>query len=222
MNAINIDPIVNMVLNPSTHEDAAVAGFRVMHRNAAIIGGLENMLSRSNDLLRIIAKRDKEITLLKAQINDAQQALKMAEKSRKAYAAEQAIEKEREVEARISDAVRAMIRGSKPNTNSTVLSVNDNATARPKSVRKVAAKASSRPRRRVVTVKTRGADTDNLVLSLLTNELKCVSALFQQAQRLGFEGSEGTIRFAAERVTVAGNAEEGRDHQGRVAYRRTS
>lgn len=222
MNAINIDPIVNMVLNPSTHEDAAVAGFRIMHRNAAMIGGLENMLSRSNDLHRIIVKRDKEIASLKAQVNDARQALKIAEKSRKAFATEQAVEMQREVEDRISDAVRAMIRGSKPDTNFTVLSVTDNATTRPKAVRKVAAKTSSRPRSRVVTIKPRGADTDNLVLSLLTNELKCVSALFRQAQRHGFNGSEGTIRFAAERVAVAGNAEEARDHQGRVAYRRAS
>lgn len=222
MNAINIDPIVNMVLNPSTHEDAAVAGFRIMHRNAAMIGGLENMLSRSNDLHRIIVRRDKEIASLKAQVNDARQALKIAEKSRKAFAIEQAVEMQRDVEDRISEAVRAMIRGSKPNTNFTVLPVTDNATTRPKAVRKVAAKASSRPRSRVVAIKPRGADTDNLVLSLLTNELKCVSALFQQAQRHGFNGSEGTIRFAAERVAVAGNAEEGRDHQGRVAYRRAS
>ncbi len=222
MNAINIDPIVNMVLNPSTHEDAAVAGFRIMHRNAALIGGLENLLSPSKDLLRIIAMRDKEIALLKAQASREQQARKMAEKSRKAYAAEQAVEMQREVEDRISDAVRAMIRGAKPNTNSAFLTVNDHATTRPKAVRKVAAKASSRPRRRVVTVKPRGADTDNLVLSLLTNELKCVSALFREAQRFGFNGSEGTIRFAAERVAVAGNAEEARDHQGRVAYRRAS
>ncbi len=222
MNAINIEPIVNMVLNPSTHEDAAVAGFRIMHRNAAIIGGLENSLSRSKDLLRIIAERDKEIALLKAQVRRDQQARKMADKSRKAYAAEQAIKKEREVEDRISDVVRAMIRGSKPSTNSMTRSVDDIATVRPKAVRKVAAKASSRPRRRVVTVKPRGANTDNLVLSLLTNELKCVSALFREAQRIGFTGCEGTIRAAAERLVVAGNAEEGRDEQGRVSYRRAS
>lgn len=221
MNAIDIDPIVNMVLNPSTHEDAAVAGFRIMHRNAAIIGGLENMLSRSKDLLDVIAKRDKEIALLKAQASREQQARKMAEKSREAYAAEQAVEMQREVEDRISDAVRAMIRGSTPSTNFTVLPVNDNATARPKAVPKVAAKASSRPRHRVVKVKPRGADTDNLVLSLLTNELKCVSALFREAQRVGFKGCEGTIRASAERLVVAGNAEQGRDKQNVAAFRRS-
>ncbi len=94
MNAINIDPIVNMVLSPTTHEDAAVAGFRIMHQNAASFGGLENMLSRSKDLLRLIAKRDKEIASLKAQVGQVQQALKLAEASRKAHAAEQAMEKE--------------------------------------------------------------------------------------------------------------------------------
>jgi hypothetical protein len=217
MNAINIDPIVNMVLSPATHEDAAVAGFRIMHQNAASFGGLENMLSRSKDLLRLIAKRDKEIASLKAQVGQAQQALKLAEASRKAYAAEQASEKERQLENRISDAVRAMIRGSKLSAQTAPISVNPGSVTGSKPMRKTSAKASSRPRVRRV---PRGADTDNMVLSLLTNELKCIGTLFRQAQGLGFSGTENAIRFAGLRLAQAGNAIEGRDYQDRIAYRR--
>jgi len=222
MKITNTDQIVNAILNANASEDAAVAGFRILHQNAAKFGGLGHILGRSNELLGVVAQRDAQIAALRAQVETAQQALKSAERSRKAFAAEQAAKKEQEVGMRMLDAVTAMIRGSTPNTNPMAPSVNDNATARPKAVRKVAALAPSRRRTRVVAVKPRGAETDNLVLSLLTNELKCVSALFRQAQRLGFKGSEGTIRFAAERVAVAGNAEEGRDHQGRVAYRRAN
>lgn len=217
MNAINIDPIVNMVLSPTTHEDAAVAGFRIMHQNAASFGGLENMLSRSKDLLRLIAKRDKEIASLKAQVGQVQQALKLAEASRKAYAAEQATEKERQLENRISDAVRAMIRGSKLSAQPTPISVSPGIVTRSKPTRKISAKASSRSRARRL---PRGADTDNMVLSLLTNELKCIGTLFRQAQGLGFSGTENAIRFAGLRLAQAGNAIEGRDYQDRIAYRR--
>jgi hypothetical protein len=217
MNAIDIAPIVNMVLSPTTHEDAAVAGFRIMHRNAAISGGLENMLSRSKDLLRQIAKRDKEIASLKMQVSLAQQAVRAAEVSRKVQAAEQAIEEERKLETRISDAVRAIIRGGKLSAQPAPVSEKPNRVTPSKPVRKMAAKASSRPRARRV---PRGADTDSMVLSLLTNELKCISTLFRQAQGLGFSGTENAIRFAGQRLAQAGNAIGGRDDQDRLAYRR--
>lgn len=217
MNAINIDPIVNMVLSPNTHEDAAVAGFRIMHQNAVRLGGLGNMLSRSKDLLRQIAKRDEEIASLKAQVRQAQQALKIAEASRKARAAEQVIEKERELKDRISDTVRAIIHGANLSAEPSRESVKPNSVTRSKPVPKIAAKASSRARARRA---PRGADTDDVVLSLLTNELKCISTLFRQAQGLGFSGTENAIRFAGVRLAQAGNAIEGRDYQDRIAYRR--
>lgn len=175
MNAINIDPIVNMVLSPNTHEDAAVAGFRIMHQNAVRLGGLGNMLSRSKDLLRQIAKRDEEIASLKAQVSQAQQALKIAEASRKARAAEQAIEKERELKDRISDTVRAIIHGANLSAEPSRVPVNPDSATRSKPMPKIAAKASSRARARRA---PRGADTDDVVLSLLTNELKCIGTLF--------------------------------------------
>ncbi|PNP92929.1 hypothetical protein [Sphingobium sp. SA916] len=61
MKITNIDPIVNMVLNPLTHEEAAVAGFRVMLKEAARHGGIESMLSRSQTLLSRIKQLDSEV-----------------------------------------------------------------------------------------------------------------------------------------------------------------
>ncbi|MBI0533849.1 hypothetical protein [Sphingomonas sp. TX0522] len=175
------------------------------------------MLSRSKDLLQQIAKRDREIASLKIQVSQAQQAVRAAEALRKVQAAEQAIEKERALENRISDAVRAIIRGGKLSAQPAPMSVSPDRVTPSKPTRKMAAKASSRPRARRV---PRGADTDNMVLSLLTNELKCIGTLFRQAQGLGFSGTENAIRFAGVRLAQAGNAIEGRDYQDRIAYRR--
>lgn len=66
----------------------------------------------------------------------------------------------------------------------------------------------------------KGADTERLVLDLLTFEWKSVSVLFRTAQRLGFTGVENAIRFAAERLVDAGNAVQGLNADGRIAFRR--
>lgn len=218
MKIINIDPIVNMVLNPLTHEDAAVAGFRVMHQHATEYGGIENMLSRSQTLLSRIARLDKQVAALKQELDDAKRALVLAVKSNKAHAAEQALRTEREVKDRITKAVEAMINGTASRIEASPQPGNELSTTKP--TRKVAASASFRSRNRVVARKRRGADTEAMVLGLLTNQWKCISTLHGQALRGGFRGSEGTVRFAADRVADAGNAEQGHDSEGRIAYRR--
>lgn len=88
--------------------------------------------------------------------------------------------------------------------------------AAPKAVRRIAASASRRKSPKL----RRGEETDSIVLSLLTNQLKCISTLFREAQHCGFTGTENAIRFAALRLTQADNAIEGRDSQDRIAYRR--
>lgn len=207
--------IVNAILNPNTSEEAALAGFRILYQNAAKFGGLGHILGCSNDLLRVIAQRDAQIGALKAQVEAAQQALKSADRSRKAFAAEQAAKKEQEIKTRMIDAVATLIRGSTMPTPPQPVSSNSTEGVRAK----IAAKASSRTRSRARSV-PRGADTDNMVLSLLTNELKCIGTLFRQAQGIGFSGTENAIRFAGLRLAQAGNAIEGRDYQDRIAYRR--
>ena len=221
MKIINTDQIVNAILNPNANEDAAVAGFRILHQNAAKFGGLGHILGRSNELLGVVAQRDAQIAALMAQVEGTQHALKSAELARKAYAAEQATKARQEVETRMIDAVAALIRDStipiQPERASQPQPASSN---RNEGVRaKMAAKASSKARGRARSM-PRGADTDNMVLSLLTNELKCVSTLFRQAQGLGFSGTENAIRFAGLRLAQARNAIEGRDYQNRIAYRR--
>jgi len=214
MKITNIDPIVNMVLNPTTHEDAAVAGFRIMHQQAAQYGGLENMLSRSKALLDRITRLDREIVALKEKVSSTQRELSASEKARKSVAAEQAFKAKQEVEQRITDAVHAMISGPKP-YRVAELPKAQRQTA-PKTVRRIAASA---PRRRSMKLR-RGEGTDNIVLSLLTNRWKCISTLFREAQGLGFTGTENAIRFAAVRLAQHDNAIDGHDEQNRIAYRR--
>jgi hypothetical protein len=214
MKITDIDPIVNMVLNPATHEDAAVAGFRIMHQQAARYGGLENMLSRSRTLLDRITRLDREIVVLKEKVSAAQRDLSASEKAHKSIASEQALKAQREVEQRITDAVHAMINGRSPRRAIEVPVIQRHAA--PNTVTRIAASASRRKSPKL----RRGEGTDNMVLSLLTNRLKCISTLFHEAQHCGFTGTENAIRFAALRLTQADNAIEGRDTRGRVAYRR--
>lgn len=214
MKIINIDPIVNMVLNPTTHEDAAVAGFRVMHQQAAQYGGLENMLSRSKALLDRITRLDREIVALKEQVSAGRRELSASETARKSIATEQAFKVQQEVEQRITDAVHAMISGMNPHR--AVEEPKAKSSVAPKTVRRIAASA---PRPRSPKLR-RGEGTDNIVLSLLTNRWKCISTLFREAQHCGFTGTENAIRFAAIRLTQADNAIDGRDQQNRIAYRR--
>lgn len=114
MKLTNIDPIVNMVLNPLTPEEAAVAGFRVMHQQAAHYGGLEHMLSRSQTLLKRNARLSTEVAALKEKIAAAQRDLTASQKACKAIATEQALKAQQDVEKRITDAVHAMISGTNP------------------------------------------------------------------------------------------------------------
>lgn len=214
----NLNELVNVVISPLTKEDEAVAGFRVLHQNATRHGGLGNMLGRSHDLLSALAERDQQIEKLKAQAEADRLAITRAERSRKALAAEQESRK-RDVEARISEVVKALVHGAPLSTGSSADPMNGSKPQRATARSRVAAMASSRTRRRVIK-KPRGADTANIVSNLLTNEWKCISTLFSEAQRSGFTGSEGAIRFAAERVAQAGNAQEGHDRLGRIAYRR--
>lgn len=218
MKITNIDPIVNMVLNPLTPEEAAVAGFRVMYREAARYGGLENMLSRSKDLLQRIEQLNKEIEALKERAGAAERALTESRNACRLIAAEQALKTESELTQRFTIALRRMISGDDQKTPAIDIQVPRN----PAKVRvsgKSAASAPARSVRRVKAKKRRGADSEELVLNLLTKQWKCISTLRRQANRKGFTGSEGTIRFAAERLTDAGKAVEGQDHEGRIAYR---
>ncbi|KQM20162.1 hypothetical protein [Novosphingobium sp. Leaf2] len=212
MKIINIDPIVNMVLNPLTHEDAAVAGFRVMHHEAAQYGGLENMLSRSKSLLSTIARLNTEIEGLKAQVSSAQRALAASEKARRNITAEEALKAERAVKQRITETVEAMISGA-----SQLITAEAPKTTRSTPQKVVRRMAASAPRRRSPKLR-RGETTDNIVLSLLTNRWKCISTLFREAQDCGFTGTENAIRFAALRLAQAENAIEGRDSERRIAY----
>lgn len=214
MKITNIDPIVNMVLNPLTPEEAAVAGFRVMHREAARYGGLENMLSRSQALLSKITRLDNEIATLRAQVGSTKRALADSEKARKTITAEQAVRAEREVKQRITNAVEAMISGTSPFVNDETPVIER--SMKPKPVRRMAASAANKrtPKLR------RGQHTDSIVLSLLTNRWKCISTLFREAQGLGFTGTENAIRFAAVRLTQDDNAIDGHDEQNRIAFRR--
>lgn len=214
MKITNIDPIVNMVLNPLTHEEAAVAGFRVMLKEAARHGGIESMLSRSQALLSRIKQLDNEVVALRTQVEAARRALADSEKARKAITAEHKVRAEQELKHRITNAVQAMINGTSPFLNGEIPAIEP--TMKPKTVRRIAASAANKrtPKLR------RGQHTDSIVLSLLTNRLKCVSTLFREAQGLGFTGTENTIRFAAIRLTQNGNAVDGHDEQNRIAYRR--
>lgn len=214
MKIANIDPIVNMVLNPLTPEEAAVAGFRVMHQEAARYGGLENMLSRSQALLSKIARLDNEIATLREQAGSAKRALADSEKARMTITAEQAVRAEREVKQRITNAVEAMINGTSPFLNDAIPAIER--SMKPKLVRRMAASAANKrsPNLR------RGQHTDSIVLSLLTNRWKCISTLFREAKGLGFTGTENAIRFAAIRLTQNDNAIDGHDEQNRIAFRR--
>jgi len=214
----NVNELVNTVVSPLTKEDEAVAGFRVLHQNATRHGGLGNMLGRSHDLLSVIAERDEQIESLKAQVESLRLAMVRAERSRDALAAEQE-GKERDINARISEVVKALIHGAPADKPQGMPAMSGSAPQRTTARSKIAAMASARPRSRAVK-KPRGAETDKIVLDLLTNEWKCISTLYREAQRSGFKGSEGAIRFAAERVARDGNAEEGMDRVGRIAYRR--
>lgn len=214
----NLNELVNVVISPLTKEDEAVAGFRLLHQNATRHGGLGNMLGRSHDLLSALVERDQQIEKLKAQVEAARLSMVRAERSRKALAAEQESNK-REVEARISEVVKALVHGAPLSLGSSADSMSGSRSQRVTARSKASAMGSSRARPRVVK-KPRGADTDQIVFNLLTNEWKCISTLLREAQHSGFTGSEGAIRFAAERVERAGNAQEGQDRLGRKAYRR--
>ncbi|WP_242098815.1 hypothetical protein [Sphingomonas sp. CROZ-RG-20F-R02-07] len=213
----NLNELVSIVISPLTKEDDAVAGFRVLHQNAAQHGGLGNMLGRSHDLLSVLAERDQRIESLTAQAEATRLAMARAERSRKAVVAEQE-SKERDISGRISDVVNALITGASMEQQKPALS-SDMLPKRATARSKIAAQRSSRPRSRAIS-KPRGAETDKIVFDLLTNKWKCIGTLFREAERSGFRGSEGAIRFAAERAARAGNAHEGRDRLGRIAYRR--
>jgi chromosome segregation ATPase len=186
---------------------------------ARLVADLEAELAalkakEADDDLGIIAQRNSEIEALTVKLKSLKETLSEADALRERYAADAAAKARQEVEQRIRAAM-----GEKPA-----------ADPQPEPARKPrrkarpgaqsAASAQARPRARTTKTNRKGADMEALILSLLTNRWKAVSSLYSQAQRFGFMGSEGTIRFAADRLVDAGNAMKGHDSDGRIAYRR--
>jgi uncharacterized coiled-coil protein SlyX len=210
-----IDTIVNMVLNPTTDEGAAVEGFRFLHQNATNFGGLAEMVGRVGEHRSIIAQRDAQIATLLAKLGAAQRAVSAAEGAREQYAVEQA----RKAQQKMLDYMQARFGKDITRLEPQSISQPQSVPTPPRPAKVVSKTAASRSRPRAIP-KRRGADTEAIVLSLLTNEFKSISTLFREAQPYGFSGTENAVRFAAVRLAWRGNAEEGTDYRGKIAYRR--
>ncbi|MBB3695836.1 hypothetical protein [Sphingomonas sp. BK580] len=180
--------------------------------------------ARGGNDLGFIDQRNAEIRGLIERLKAAQQALSAAEEGRERYVAERVAAAEQEVKKRVLASLGEEVVRSDPESAPQPQPQPARRHNAEKSTEKskAAASAPKRPRARAFKANSRGASTDHLILSLLTNEWKSISTLHRQAQREGFNGSEGAVRFAAERVANAGNAEKGQDRDGRLAYRRAA
>jgi hypothetical protein len=169
--------------------------------------------AQGGDDLGVIDQRNAEIRGLIERLKEAKAALNSAEECRERYAAEKVIAAEQEIKKRVLASLEegTAQREQEPEPQPT-------RRRRAQASAKRAASAPKRPRARKSN--GRGANNDNLVLSLLTNEWKSTGCLFAEAQRYGFKGSENALRFAAQRLAEAGNAMQGRDDRGRIAFRR--
>lgn len=186
-------------------------------QKAQHVAGLEAELAslkakEVDDDLGIIAQRNAEIETLTVKLKSLKETLSEADALRERYAADEVAKARQEIEQRVRAAL-----GDMPTADPQPQPA-PKPRRRARSGAQSAASAQARPR--TTKTKRKGADMEALLLSLLTNQWKAVSNLYSQAQRLGFRGSEGTIRFAADRLVDAGNALKGCDFDGRIAYRR--
>jgi hypothetical protein len=176
---------------------------------------LSDMKARGCDDLGVLDQRNAENLMLLERLNEMKRVLAEAEHARDQYVAERVAAAEQEIKERVRASLGEQDTAAEPKPNTkTTQSRRTRASAKP------AASSSSRKRPSASRSKGRGSATDDLVLSLLTNEWKCISRLYREAQLAGFSGVENAIRWAAQRLTGLGNAEQGKDHEGRIAYRR--
>lgn len=171
--------------------------------------------AREGDDLGVIDQRNAEIRGLIERLNQAKETLKEAEERREQYVAEQVAAAEQEIRSRVLASLGEKVAEPQPEPEPQPAR-----QRRARTTAKTAASAPKRERARAYKSRGRGANNDNLVLSLLTNEWKSTGTLFAEAQRYGFQGSENALRFAAQRLADAGNAVQGRDDRGRIAFRR--
>lgn len=188
------------------------------------ITALENDLAKLNingksDELGIISQNHAQIESLVIKLKAANHALCAAEANRDKFAAEKVAEICRKMRAVLDDedgpASTTQTNTEKPPREPAAKRSNKRAESN-----KSAASAPNRARAQPAYTRRKGADTERLVLDLLTFEWKSVNVLFRAAQRLGFAGVENAIRFAAERLVEAGNATQGNNSEGRIAFRR--
>jgi small-conductance mechanosensitive channel len=189
---------------------------------AALELKITDLSANEKDDLGLVKQRNAEIEELAVRLRAATQKLSAFEAEQDQYVAARVGEARRDIENR----VRAALGGDNDNIEpDTANKAGPEADPAPQPRRKAArtkraASASARPRPRADQPKRRGRDTEQLVLDLLTFEWKSVSMLFRSARQIGFSGSENAIRFAAERLIAAGNAVQGRNAEGHVAFRR--
>lgn len=176
--------------------------------------------ARGGDDLGVIDQRNAEIRGLIERLKEAKKALTDAEEGREQYVAERVAAAEDEMKKRVLASLGE--EAVKPEPKPGPQPARRRRAQTSAKTGKTAASAPKRSRARAAKPNARGTSTENLILSLLTNEWKSISTLHRQAQYEGFKGSEGAVRFAAERVANAGNAEKGHDRDGRLAYRRAT
>ncbi len=165
------------------------------------------------DELDIIAQRNAEIERLAVKLKALSASVKEVQSSRDRYAADKVAAAERAIREKLHS-----VFGTSANPEPESAAKPAPEQARAKSAASTKKPKSARPTAHRTNRK--GADTESIVSSLLTNEWKSVSALFDGACRYGFTGVENAIRFAAERLVRMGNAEQGLDHKGHIAFRR--
>lgn len=164
------------------------------------------------DELDIIAQRNAEIERLAVKLKALSASVKEMQNSRDQYAADKVAAAERAIMEKLHSLFGV---SASPESGQA-------ANSAPERARRKSAASAKKPTARPKAYRTnrKGADTESIVSSLLTNEWKSVSALFDGARRYGFTGVENAIRFAAERLVRMGNAEQGFDHKGHIAFRR--
>lgn len=175
----------------------------------------------ADDELGIIDQHHAQIKALAIKLKALTQTVREAEANRDQFAAEKVAEARRKMRAAL-DEEDGYANATTANADEPQHKPEPAAKPRRKAggSRKSAASASARPRARTFHANRRGADTDRLVHDLLTFGWKSVSVLFRAAQQIGFTGTENAIRFAAERLVKAGNAVQGRNTDGHIAFRR--
>lgn len=200
-------------------DEAELASRQNRERLAALEAELADIKANGgDDELGLIAEHHAQIKALAAKFKAVSKALTEAEASRDRFAAEQVAAALQDVEQR----VRAALTGESTHPVSDEAKPNSDETARTRrtTTKKARMASSAKSRAKPYRTDRRGADAERIVLDLLTYEWKSVSILFGAAQRLGFTGTENAIRFAAERLVEAGNARQGHNAEGRIAFRR--